>query len=119
MHAHSGGLVDGNDIFVFVKNFERDSFRLCDHHGPRCDLDDNFLSAAQMHGTFLRRAAVHQDLSGVNQLLHTSATESLAMLRDDHIEPPARFVRYYGELMWSACGCEKARREFPIFVICA
>ena len=117
MHGHSGGLVNGNHVFVFVEDFQRDGLGFGDHRGAGCDFDADFLAAARMQRSFPRRLAIKMHVARVNQFLDTRAAEFRTMLRDDHIEPPPCFVHLYGELMLSSRG-KRARLDLCLFVIC-
>src|SRR6516225_6033718 len=108
MHGHSRGLVDGDDVFIFVQNFERNRFCLCGDRWALAYRDGDFFAAAKPHGALFRCAVVYQNKSGVNQLLHASTAEFRTMLRDDDVEPPACLIQIHDELMVSSNGGEKS-----------
>ncbi len=52
VHGHAGGLVDGDDVGVFVKNVEGDGFGLGAQRRAGLDLDLNALAGAESMGAF-------------------------------------------------------------------
>ena len=74
MNSHARRLVDGDDVFVFVEDFQRDEFGFRGDGGPFRDFNGNFFAAAKMHGAFPGRLAVYADLAGVDQFPHTRST---------------------------------------------
>src|SRR5438270_12103104 len=74
MNSHARRLVDGDDVFVFVEDFQRDEFGFRGDGGPFRDFKGTFFAAAKMHGAFQGRLAVYADLAGVDEYPHTRST---------------------------------------------
>ena len=73
MHAHPRRLVDNGDAFVFVNHVKGDIFcKSLERRQLDCAADDDFFSAAQLHGG-LGGFSIDQDLFLPDQLLNADA----------------------------------------------
>jgi hypothetical protein len=87
--GHSGRLVDGNDVFVFVKDFEGDGFGFGGDGGPLVDFDDYVFVAAKAQRAFSGRLAVDAHVAFLDQFLHAGAAELGPLLGQEAVETHA------------------------------
>jgi len=82
---HACGLVDGEDVVVFIQEVERDAFGLGLDRGARLDFDgDTFAAVEAVRG--FGRFAVEQDVGFIDEFLNAGAAEVGAMRSDDAVE---------------------------------
>jgi hypothetical protein len=82
---HACGLVDGEDVVVFIEEVERDGFGLGLDRGARLDFDGDTFAAVQAvrgFGWF----AVEEDVGFIDEFLNAGAAEVAAMRSDDAVE---------------------------------
>jgi hypothetical protein len=74
VHGHPRGLVDRQDIVIFVENIQRYRLRFDSQRGSMPNLDANVFTPAQAMRA-LRRASVDKHQPGGDELLHTGAAD--------------------------------------------
>ncbi len=85
MHSHTSGLVDGDDVVVFVENIERNGFGFGAEWRTRLDLDLDALACAQAVRTF-RGLRIDEHQPGFDQLLDSGASQ-FGVHHDKAVEP--------------------------------
>jgi hypothetical protein len=75
MHGHAGGLVDRDDVRVFVKDVERNGFRLGAERRARLDLDGDALAAPEPIRAFGGTGVDEHQARGY-EFLHSATTDA-------------------------------------------
>jgi hypothetical protein len=81
VHGHAGGLVDGNDVVVFVKDVESNGLGFDAQRGAGLDLDLDALPGAEAVRTF-GWAGIDEHKAGFDEFLDASAAD-VAEARSD------------------------------------
>ena len=93
MDGHSRGLVDGNDVFVFVKDFERDGLGFGDHRGAPRNFDGDFFASPKMQRTFCGNLPVEFHAPRFDQFLDASTAQFGALCGHKAVEARSRVGR--------------------------
>ncbi len=96
MHDHAGGLIDHCEIFIFVKDIQRDRFRRYGHGQRRRNFDFDNLAGFEAVGRF-RGDSIHADTTFGNQRLKTRAAEISRMIGEKAVEADACIFVFDGE----------------------
>jgi hypothetical protein len=83
--GHAGGLVDGDEVVIFVEDFEGDGFGLGARSGAGLRLEGDALAASEFLGGF-RTAAVDENKASINQFLDAGAAEVGALRGDEAVQ---------------------------------
>ncbi len=86
VNGHPRGLVDGDDVVVFVKHIERNRLRFGAGRWPRMGPHGDEFPAAQFLRRF-RRFTIDEDQPAVDQFLHARARELRAMGGHKPVQP--------------------------------
>ena len=89
--GHAGGLVDGDDVVVFVENVERNGFGFGAERRARLRIDGDFFAAVEAVRAF-GGLAVDEDEAAVDEFFHAGAAEIGTVGGDDAVEAVAGFV---------------------------
>jgi hypothetical protein len=96
MHHHSGGLIDHREIFIFVKNIQRDRFRRYGHGLRWGDFDFDKLPGFEPVGR-LRGDSIHANTTLGDQRLKTRAAEIGGVGGEKAVEAHACVFILYSE----------------------
>src|SRR6266853_5300222 len=98
VYGHSGWLVDGQDVVIFVENIERDGFGFGAQRRARPDLDGDVLAASEaMRALGWAGIDEHQALG--DELLYASSADVLEAGSDALIEAFAGLIFGNDEFM--------------------
>jgi hypothetical protein len=82
---HACGFVDGEDVVIFVEDFERDVFGFGLNRGARLGCYGDFFTATQAMGGFYM-LTVDEDGGGIDEFLDAGTGEVGAVGGDDAVE---------------------------------
>src|SRR5712672_4464650 len=91
MYGHSGWLVDGHDVLVFVENIERNGFGFSAQRRARPDFDGDVLAASYAMRA-LGRASIDEHQSGRDEFLYARAADAIEAGSDALIEAFAGLI---------------------------
>jgi hypothetical protein len=98
VNDHAGGFVDGDDVVVFVENFERDIFGFGGYGRAGLGGYGDALAAAEAIGGF-GGLSIEEDGGGIDQFLDAGARKIGAVGCYDAIEALVRVIGRGGEVV--------------------
>jgi hypothetical protein len=98
VYGHSGWLVDGQDVVIFVENIERDGFGFGAQRRARPDLDGDALAASEAMRA-LGWAGIDEHEALDDELLYASSADVLEAGSDELIEALAGLIFGNDEFM--------------------